>query len=380
MNKKQLDEILAQHKIWLNNNAEGKRADLRFVDLQWADLREADLREADLLGANLQDAYLRKANLREADLQWAKLQWANLQWADLREANLQWADLRKADLRKANLREADLREADLQNVKNARYAILDSEQKQLFGLTTSKDSELEQQAQENVLNKQKIEELEQKIAEQDNTESEKKELEEKLEIAQQKADEKDNIQKELDKLKKRAEKKEVALNTTIENLEKKEVALNTAIENLEKRTVIKDRIGTNIFIGHGQSPFWRELKDFVSDRMKLPWDEFNRVTVAGVTNITRLAQMLDQASIAFLIMTAEDEQADGDHHARMNVIHEVGLFQGRLGFKRAIVLLEDGCQEFSNIQGLGQIRFTKGKISSIFEDVRQVLEREGIVK
>jgi predicted nucleotide-binding protein len=47
--------------------------------------------------------------------------------------------------------------------------------------------------------------------------------------------------------------------------------------------------------------------------------------------------MLDQASFAFLVMTAEDEQADGDHHARMNVIHEVGLFQGRLGFNRSFL-------------------------------------------
>lgn len=163
-------------------------------------------------------------------------------------------------------------------------------------------------------------------------------------------------------------------------LKKNILKLASHIENLEKRTVIKERIGTNIFIGHGRSPFWRELKDFVGDRMELPWDEFNRVPVAGVTNITRLAQMLDQASIAFLIMTAEDEQTDGNHHARMNVIHEVGLFQGRLGFERAIVLLEEGCQEFSNIQGLGQIRFPNGNISAIFEDVRQVLEREGIVE
>ena len=36
----------------------------------------------------------------------------------------------------------------------------------------------------------------------------------------------------------------------------------------------------------------------------------------------------------------------------MNVIHEVGLFQGRLGANKAIILLEDGCEEFSNIQGL----------------------------
>lgn len=60
--------------------------------------------------------------------------------------------------------------------------------------------------------------------------------------------------------------------------------------------------------------------------------------------------MLDQACFAFLLMTAEDEQADGNHHARMNVIHEVGMFQGRLGFERAIILLEDGCEEFSKIQ------------------------------
>ncbi|WED23094.1 nucleotide-binding protein [Vibrio sp. JC009] len=155
--------------------------------------------------------------------------------------------------------------------------------------------------------------------------------------------------------------------------------LASHIQNLEKQTVKEERIGTNIFIGHGRSYAWRDLKDFVNERLNLPWDEFNRVPIAGVTNITRLAQMLDQACIAFLVMTAEDEQADGDMHARMNVIHEVGLFQGRLGFERAIVLLEEGCQEFSNIQGLGQIRFPKGNISAIFEDIRLVLEREGII-
>lgn len=167
---------------------------------------------------------------------------------------------------------------------------------------------------------------------------------------------------------------------TCNQLKKNILKLANHLENLEKRTVTEKRIGTNIFIGHGRSLFWRELKDFVSDRMGLPWDEFNRVPVAGVTNIIRLTQMLDQACFAFLIMTAEDEQADGNHHARMNVIHEVGLFQGRLGFERAIVLLEEGCQEFSNIQGLGQIRFPKGNISARFEDIRQVLEKEGIVE
>jgi predicted nucleotide-binding protein len=135
-------------------------------------------------------------------------------------------------------------------------------------------------------------------------------------------------------------------------------------------------IGTNIFIGHGRSLLWKDLKDFIQDRLGLPWDEFNRIPVAGITNIARLSQMLDDAAIALLIMTAEDEQTDGKLQARMNVVHEAGLFQGKLGFTKAIVLLEEGCEEFSNIQGLGQIRFPKGNIKAAFEEVRQVLERE----
>lgn len=138
-------------------------------------------------------------------------------------------------------------------------------------------------------------------------------------------------------------------------------------------------VGTNVFIGHGGSRAWRDLKDFVQDRLRLPWDEFNRVPVAGVTNTQRLSEMLDSAAIAFLVMTGEDEHEDGKLHARMNVVHEAGLFQGRLGFTRAIVLLEEGCEEFSNIEGLGQIRFPKGNMSAAFEEIRRVLEREGII-
>jgi predicted nucleotide-binding protein len=139
------------------------------------------------------------------------------------------------------------------------------------------------------------------------------------------------------------------------------------------------RSGNRIFIGHGRSPTWRELKDFLEDRLHLEWEEFNRVSAAGIWTGDRLSSMLDNASMAFLICTAEDEHADNTQHARENVIHEAGLFQGRLGFERAIILLEDSCAEFSNVHGLGQIRFPKGNISAKFEEIRDVLEREGII-
>lgn len=133
-----------------------------------------------------------------------------------------------------------------------------------------------------------------------------------------------------------------------------------------------------IFIGHGHSRLWLELKDFLRDTLKLNYEEFNSESTAGVPTTVRLETMLDNAGFAFLVMTAEDERADGTLHPRENVIHEAGLFQGRLGFKRAIILREEGCQEFSNIHGLTQILFPKGNISAIFENVRRVLEREGI--
>jgi hypothetical protein len=58
----------------------------------------------------------------------------------------------------------------------------------------------------------------------------------------------------------------------------------------------------------------------------------------------------------------------------------VVVLPGGPGFSRAIVLLEEGCEEFSNIEGLGQIRFPKNNIRSAFHDVQLVLEREGVVE
>lgn len=134
-----------------------------------------------------------------------------------------------------------------------------------------------------------------------------------------------------------------------------------------------------IFIGHGRSEYWRVLKDFVRDRLGLEYEEFNRISPAGINTQERLSEMLDQCGFAFLILAGEDLHGDGSLHARENVIHESGLFQGQLGWRKAIILLEEGCGEFSNIIGLGQIRFGKNNIQNCFEEVRRVLEREGVL-
>lgn len=85
-------------------------------------------------------------------------------------------------------------------------------------------------------------------------------------------------------------------------------------------------LGGAVFIGHGRSSEWRDLKEFLNDRLGLPCVEFNSDPVAGKTTIERLLEMLDASCFAFLVMTAEDQHNDSTVHARENVIHEVGLF------------------------------------------------------
>jgi len=131
-----------------------------------------------------------------------------------------------------------------------------------------------------------------------------------------------------------------------------------------------------VFIGHGRDAQWRDLKDHLHDIHGLVVVAYEVGPRAGRSVKEVLQEMLDQSSIAFLLLTGEDVHQDGELHARENVIHEVGLFQGRLGFERALVLLEDGVKEFSNILGINQIRFPKGRIRESFGDVLGTIRRE----
>ncbi|MGY4231885.1 putative nucleotide-binding protein [Bradyrhizobium sp. USDA 4449] len=131
-----------------------------------------------------------------------------------------------------------------------------------------------------------------------------------------------------------------------------------------------------IFVGHGRNPAWRDLKDHLSDKHGYNVTAYETGPRVGLHIADVLETMEDEASFAILVMTGENEDQHGGLHARENVIHEVGLFQGRLGFRRAIVLLEDGCAEFSNIAGVQYIPFAKGNIRETFGEVLATIRRE----
>ena len=157
-------------------------------------------------------------------------------------------------------------------------------------------------------------------------------------------------------------------------------AVNQIMGYVRSATIRKVRPpATSIFIGHGRADDWKTLAAFLQGELKCNVVEFNSDPTAGLFTGERILDMLDRSRFALLVMTAEDEQADGTIQARQNVIHEIGLCQGRLGFHRAVIVKEDRASEFSNVKGLTYIGFRRGAIADAFPEVVRTLVREGLV-
>ena len=83
MTRNEISEILRKHKMWIDDEEGGERANLSGADLRGADLSGADLSGADLSGADLIEANRSRADLRGADLSGADLSGANLDFSCL---------------------------------------------------------------------------------------------------------------------------------------------------------------------------------------------------------------------------------------------------------------------------------------------------------
>jgi hypothetical protein len=131
----------------------------------------------------------------------------------------------------------------------------------------------------------------------------------------------------------------------------------------------------HIFVGYGGgSQAWRDLRDFLL-RLGIEVETFQSESRVGQTITDVLEGMLDRANFAFLVHTAEDDMEGGRMRARQNIVHETGLFQGRLGFDRAIIIREEGTEDFSNVHGLQEIRFPSGQIRVCFGEVIEILRK-----
>lgn len=134
-----------------------------------------------------------------------------------------------------------------------------------------------------------------------------------------------------------------------------------------------------VFIGHGRSPLWARVQIFLEKELGLTAFSYESETHVGESIGPVLEGMANQSDFAILILTAEDETAVGAKRARQNVVHEAGLFQGKLGFRKAVLLLQEGLEGFTNIDGLQTIFFSGDRIDHTFFELQRVLKREKII-
>ncbi len=118
--KEEFDQIMLDHKKWLEDHTTGKRANLRDVDLSEIDLSGIDLSYAYLQGANLMNTKLIETNLSNADLSRAVLRGADLSKAIidgtcLDNANLNFAVLNECTGKKARFHFSNLWDCSFKN-------------------------------------------------------------------------------------------------------------------------------------------------------------------------------------------------------------------------------------------------------------------------
>ncbi len=133
-----------------------------------------------------------------------------------------------------------------------------------------------------------------------------------------------------------------------------------------------------LFIGHGRSKLWARLQVFIKDELGVETVSYESESRVGESIVPILEKLLDQSTFAVLVLTAEDLTEEGDRRARQNVIHEAGLFQGRLGFDKAILLVQRGLEGFTNIDGLQYIPFSDENIEETFYQLQRTMKQKGI--
>lgn len=138
--------------------------------------------------------------------------------------------------------------------------------------------------------------------------------------------------------------------------------IDVAIEVLKKypRAEQTPEWSDRVFIGHGGDRQWEVVRNYLSEA-EINVIAFESDERAGLGTLSVVEQMIRASRVAVVVMTGA-HSADGKLLARQNVIHEIGFAQGALGVANTIILLEDGTDEFSNIAGITQVRFSKGEI------------------
>ena len=163
------------------------------------------------------------------------------------------------------------------------------------------------------------------------------------------------------------------------NRQKMQVSSTLSLDNVEKKN---EGIGSTgekkVFIAYGNNPDSLTILKLLLDTSKIPYSLLSDEGQIGDTIISAFEKIADQAALALVLCTPEDELKDGSWLPRQNVIYELGYFRAKLGANKACILRQTNGKKLRMPSDLDGVLYIDMDNSALFiSKLRTVLEGAG---
>lgn len=135
-----------------------------------------------------------------------------------------------------------------------------------------------------------------------------------------------------------------------------------------------------IFVGRSRSEILTKLIAFLEDELSVKTITYDSESKKddSVTSVSE--KLLNDATFAILVLTTDDETKEDRIKVHRSLVYETGLFQGKLGFKKVLILHQRGIGDLSDFTKAHSIKLIDENIEQTFNEIRQILKNENIIK
>lgn len=153
--------------------------------------------------------------------------------------------------------------------------------------------------------------------------------------------------------------------------------LDGKISNVANKPVPKENKQIQIFIGHGHHLIWARIGLFLSDILNIKPRYFEDSNKCSSIIPEEIDNFVNDSNIKMGIFTLmkEIQSKDGKWLPRPNVIDEAARFATKLGKDRVILVVENGVEIPSNLQGILYLPFD-GDEDGLVLKIKDKIERE----
>ncbi|MEX2215138.1 MAG: PocR ligand-binding domain-containing protein [Phycisphaeraceae bacterium] len=135
-----------------------------------------------------------------------------------------------------------------------------------------------------------------------------------------------------------------------------------------------------VFLAYGHDISARDLMTSFVRGLDIEVNSYEEVKKAGRFPIDIVRECVEKSDAAIVLYTGDDLLKSQEIAvARRNVAYELGVAHWAFGPERTLILLEEGVEFPSNVDGMQVVRFNPRQLPHCYDEVRTYLERMGLI-